>query len=170
MLKSEKRLKELAIKLNEIDNNIISSAIISLRNEDPFRGAINLLAEVFDRTDDNEIKGLIRNFMNDIKESAARDEVITEIKKPYKPETISMMVSSCWQSGLDYSGYAPDMVRLFLTGDYIISLECLTVIEESAHSISRKMKNELIKYLEDNKGLAANEKMTLLKELISILS
>lgn len=170
MIESEKRLKELAGKLNDKNKNIVRSAIISLRNEDPFPGAIRLLTEVFDKTDDINIKDLIRNFMNDIKESGARAEVINETKKAYKSETVGMLVTSCWQSGLDYSAYAPDLVMVFLKEDYIISLECLTVIKESIHNISRKKKNEMIEYLEENKGDTVNEKSALVNELISILS
>lgn len=170
MLKSEKRLKELAGKLNDKKSITIISAIKSLRNEDPFAGAINLLVEVFDKTDDTEIKSLIRNFMNDMKEPGGRVEIIAEIKKAHKPETIGMLVSSCWQSGLDYAQYAPEFVKAFLSGNYVISLECLTVIEESVNNIPAKKKTELLKHLEDNEGIAPGEKRLLLKELISILS
>jgi len=170
MIELEKKLKELAGKLNNKNKNVVRSAIISLRHEDPFAGAIRLLIEVFNKTDDIYIKDLIRNFMNDLKESDARPEVIAEIKKSYKSETAGMLVSSCWQSGLDYSAYTPELVMIFLNGDYVVSLECLTVIEESLSYIPRKKKNEMIAYLEKNKGDAMNEKSVLVNELISILS
>ena len=169
MKESGKKLKELAAKLNDKNTNVISSVIISLREEEPFYGAIRILTEVFDRSDDLTVKGLIRNFMNDIKESGTRPEIISEIRKSYKPETICMLVSSCWQSGLDYSQYAEDMMKVFLSGDYMVSLECLTVIEESLHNIPEKMKNEMITYLEQNKGKINNERHALVNELISIL-
>jgi hypothetical protein len=169
MRESEKKLKELAAKLSDKNINVVSSAIISLREEEPFYGAIRILTEVYDKTDDPTIKGLIRSFMNDIKESGARPEIITEIRKSHKPETICMLVSSCWQSGLDYSQFAADLMKVFLNGDYMVSLECLTVIEESLHNIPGKMKNEMTIYLEQNKGNIINEKRELVNELISIL-
>jgi hypothetical protein len=46
--------------------------------------------------------------MNDIKDKELCDEIIAEIKKPRKSSTVSMLVSSCWQSGLDYSAYSRD--------------------------------------------------------------
>jgi hypothetical protein len=169
-MESEKRLKELADKLKNKDKNVVNSAILSLRNDDPFTGAIRLLTEEFDKTDDIGLKDLIRNFMNDIKESFARVEVIGEIKKDYKAETIGMLVSSCWQSGLDYSEFAPDLLRVFLIGDYLVSLECLTVIEECAHNISRKTKNEMLADLEQSTGKKFKEKSALIDELRSILT
>lgn len=170
MIESEKRLKELTAKLNEKNKNIVSSAIISLRNEEPFSGAIRLLTELFDKTDDNNIKELIRNFMNDIKESGTRAEVINEIKKAYKAETVGMLVSSCWQSGLDYSEFASDLLMVFLKGDFLISLECLTVIEESIHNFSGKNKDGMIEYLKNNMSDKINEKGALINELISFLN
>ena len=44
--------------------------------------------------------------MNDLKDQSVSKEIITEIRKPFKPSTIRMLVSSCWQSGLDYSEYS----------------------------------------------------------------
>jgi hypothetical protein len=170
MIESEKRVKELAAKLHDKNKNIVSSAIISLRNEVPFSGAIRLLTELFDKTDDVNIKDLIRTFMNDIKESGIRSEVIKEINKSYKAETAGMLVSSCWQSGLDYSEFAPDLLKIFLKGDYLVSLECLTVIEESIINLSRKNKDDMIKYLNNNMNNKVGEKSALINELISLLS
>ena len=48
-----------------------------------------------------------------IKDQSVSSEIITEIRKPFKQATISMLVASCWQSGLDYSEYSADMVDSF---------------------------------------------------------
>ena len=75
-------------------------------------------------------------------------EIITEIRKPFKQSTISMLVSSCWQSGLDYSEYSADMAEVFLRSDYVTALECLTVIEESVHELSLAKRNEIINIID----------------------
>lgn len=170
MTESEKRLKELADKLKNKDKNVVSSVILSLRNQYPFKGAIHLLTETFDKTDDIDLKDLIKNFMNDIKELFVRAELIGEIKKDYKAETIAMLVSSCWQSGLDYSEFVPDLLMIFLNGDYLVSLECLTVIEACAHNISGKIKNDMLADLEASTGKKFKEKSALINELKAILA
>ena len=78
--------------------------------------------------------------MNDLKDQTACEEVIKEIRKQWKADTISMLVSSCWQSGLNYSDYSLDLAKVFLKGDYVTAIECLTVIEESVHELSRPKK------------------------------
>ena len=170
MIESPKKLLELQGKLITGNEKIVSAAIVSLRNEDPFKGAIGLLASLFDSTNDLIIKDLVHSFMSDIKEPGARTEVVAEANKSYKPETICMLVSTCWQSGLDYSEFAGDFAKIFFTGDYMTALECFTVIEESAGNIALSKKTEIIEFLEkNNKGLSV-EKGVLLNALITALN
>jgi hypothetical protein len=107
--------------------------------------------------------------MNDLKDQAACREVIEEIRKEWKADTISMLVSSCWQSGLDYAEYSMDLANVFLKGDYVTAIECLTVIEENVEELSTEKKAELKSLIKDNPFSRGNEKSTLTNELIAIL-
>jgi hypothetical protein len=169
MIKSEKKNKELADILNKDNNIVIAQAIELLRKEKPFEGAIGLLTAFYNKTDDFSVRKSIAGFMNDLKDQSACKEVIEQISKKWKSDTISMLVSSCWQSGLNYSEYSLDLVRIFLDGDYVTAIECLTVIEESAHTMSESDKNEIIKILEESPVTQITEKQSLTLELISIL-
>ena len=169
MIKSEKKLKELTIILGEKNQIIISEAIKSLRDEQPFEGAIGLLVSYYDKAEDLSIRRSIEGFLNDLKDISVRPEVIAEIKKPWKASTISMVVSSCWQSGMDYSDYLADLAYVFLEGDYSTAVECLTVIEESVQNSNRSKKDEIIRTVENNPVTTINEKTALTLELISIL-
>ncbi|MDQ1332943.1 MAG: hypothetical protein QG576_978 [Bacteroidota bacterium] len=169
VIKSEKRLKELSAILRRTNNTDVSNGIRSLREEEPFEGAIGLLVSFYDGSEEKIILKTIEDFFNDIKDQSSRIEVITEIRKPWKANTISMLVASCWQSGLDYSDYLTDMARTFLKGDYATAIECMTVIEGSVVNISRERKDELIKIIEDSPLAGVNEKSALALELLSIL-
>jgi len=169
MIKSEKKLKELAAILGKKNVILISEAIKSLRDEQPYEGAIGLLVSYYDKAEDLSIRRTIEGFLNDLKDKSIRPEVIAEIKKPWKASTISMVVSSCWQSGMDYSDYLGDLARVFLEGDYSTAVECLTVIEESVHNSDRSKKDEIIRAVENNPVTTVDEKTALTLELISIL-
>jgi hypothetical protein len=80
-----------------------------------------------------------------------------------------MLISSCWQSGLDYSEYLDDLVDIFLASDFPVALECLTVIEESTGNAGNARKKDLIRYIEDYPAQPENEKAGLTSELIYIL-
>ena len=169
MIKSENKVKELIEVLNNDENIVITEAIELLRQEKPFEGAIGLLTSFYDKTNDMQVRKSIAGFMNDLKDQSACIEVINEIRKEWKPDTVSMLVSSCWQSGLNYSDYSIDLAKVFLQGDYVTAIECLTVIEESVHELSKKKRNEVKKLIEENPFPLLNEKSTLTLELISIL-
>jgi predicted DNA-binding protein len=168
MIKSDRKIKELSMLLNQKDNLAISAGIELLREDEPFEGAIGLLVSHYDKTEDQQVRKTIENFLNDLKDQSVSSEVITEIRKPFREETINMLVASCWQSGLDYSAYSHDFVDVFLNSDYMTALECLTVMESSVHEISHKERQELIGIIEDF-GKMEKEKGKLTGELISVL-
>ena len=169
MIKSGKKLKELDSALSGKNNNVITDAIKSLRDEEPYEGAIGLLASLYDEADDHSILRIIEDFFNDIKDHSVRSEIIAEIRKPWKTDTISMLVSSCWQSGLDYSDYLADLAEIYVTSDYATAIECMTAISESAPKSSRNNKDKIIRIVRDNPLSYAHEKDNLTHELISIL-
>jgi hypothetical protein len=170
MIKSDKKIRELSEILNKDNNIVITITIEQLRLEKPFEGAIGMLTAFYDKCDDFSVRKTISGFMNDLKDQSVCQEVIKEIRKGWKSDTISMLVSSCWQSGLNYSKYSLDLAKVFLAGDYVTAIECLTVIEESVHELTKEQRDKVIKLVEENPFPKANEKTTLTSELLSILN
>ena len=169
MIKSEKKRKELALLLEKNNYTLISEAISVLRNDQPFEGAIGLLVAFYNKTEDPDLKKTIKEFMNDLKDPSVCIEVMDEIKKQLKDDTISMLVSSCWQSGLNYSEYSLDLADIYLKGDYLTAIECLTVIEESINYLSSGRRDEIIKLIKESPLSFTNEKEALNRELLAIL-
>jgi hypothetical protein len=170
MIRSEKKLKDLAGKLKNSNPATVIDTISMLRNTDPFSGAIVLLAETYDNSDNHAVKKEIRDFFNDLKESSAREEIITGINSNYKQSTIAMLVSSCWQSGLDYSLYLSDFARVFNKGDYATAIECFTVIEEFSGQLTRENRDEILVILDEKEAVSSPEKSVLRRQLYSIVS
>jgi len=169
MISSENKRKELEHILNKENFVKITEAIKQLRDESPFGGAIGLLVSYYDGSDNSSIKRLIKDFLNDLKDQSSCGEVVTEIKKDIKPETRRMLVSSCWQSGLNYAGYSDYFADLFVSGDYMTAIECFTVIESSVENISQDEKNVIIKIIREGSQTEISEKKALALELISVL-
>ena len=169
MIRSEKKLKGFAEILKKDNTLLIVEAIELLRLEKPFEGVVGLLTAFYDQSDDFSVRKTISGFLNDLKDQSVCEEIIIEIRKKWKADTISMLVSSCWQSGLNYSQYSLDLAKIFLKGDYVTAIECLTVIEESVDELSSARKSEIIKILDESPVSEINEKKGLTLELISIL-
>jgi hypothetical protein len=170
MIISEKKLKELELVLIRGNDLKVTESIKSLRKEIPFKGAISLLASFYDRSNDAGIRKMIKEFLNDLKDKSAREEVIDCIRKRNSAETRKMLISSCWQSGLDYSGYSAVFAHYFLEEDYSTAVECFSVIESSVNKISRSQKDELIKMIRQKSGNEVRDKHSLTLELISLLT
>jgi hypothetical protein len=169
MIRSAEKLRKLTAILDKDNNEQITEALNQLREEKPFEGAIFLLTSFYNNTNDNPIRKIISGFMNDLKDQSATEEVIIEIRKQWKPETISMLISSCWQSGLNYSGYSADLAKAFVNGDYVTAIECLTVIQESIDELSREKKDEILRIIEENPLSPTDDKTALVAELLSML-
>ena len=169
MISPQNKRKELEHILNDENFVKITESIKVLRDETPFRGAIELLVEFYSKTDNSSVKRQITEFLNDLKDQPSCEEVIQELKKELKPETLRMLVSSCWQSGLNYSAYSPVFADLFLTGDYLTAIECFTVIESSVEDLTRPEKDSLIELIRKGSSGNIGEKRALALELISVL-
>jgi len=169
MTRPENKRKELEHILSSENFVRIAAAIKMLRDETPFGGAIGLLVAFYNKSDNSSLRKLIKDFLNDLKDQSSCGEVVAEIKKDIKSDTLTMLVSSCWQSGLDYAGWSADFADLFLSGDYMTAIECFTVIESSVHNMTRAKKNEIIKIIREGSQSDITEKTTLAHELISVL-
>jgi hypothetical protein len=169
MTSPQNKRKELEHILSGENFVKITGSIKVLRDETPFSGAIGLLVAFYSETDNSSIKRLIREFLNDLKDQSSCEEVISELKRGLKPETLRMLVSSCWQSGLNYSAYSAVFADLFLVGDYVTAIECFTVIESSVENLTRQEKDSIIKQIREGSSGNIGEKRVLALELISVL-
>jgi len=169
MLKSEKKLAELNKILINGKYNEIHDRISMLRTEEPFEGAIKLLAGFYGETSDDALKLIISDFFNDMKERSGRAEVIESLTSSGDPASKAMLASSCWQSGLDYSEFAVSLADAFMAGDYIISLECFTVLDTCAASISDSDRAGIIYRLQQEIMGYDAPKQELARELIILL-
>lgn len=169
MIKSEKRIKELVVILDNQDDAKIALAIAELRDSEPFEGAVKPLAGCYDRSSSQSIRKAIEEFMNDLKDPELRSEIVAEIRKDHKPATTRMLVSSCWQSGMDYSPFLNDFAETFLNSDYATAIECFTVIEEALPSTEKAEKENIISLLKNNPFPESDSRNMLSMQLISVL-
>jgi hypothetical protein len=170
MIRSEKKLKQLNLILAKESPSEVMKAIRDLRSDQPFDGAIALLISYYDKSKNTSIRKLISEFMNDIKEQSASREIVEEIKKDILTDTKRMLISSCWQSGLDYSAFTDVFAGIFIsTEDYMTALECFSVIEQSVSRMAKKDKQDILMMISDETLVLLNDKSALRKELVSIL-
>jgi len=169
MIKNTTRLNELARIFQSTDPVLIAELVTSLRDEEPFEGAIALLAELYAKTNDKKLKHTIEEFMNDIRDPDARGEIISEILKDHNDETNSMLVASCWQSGMNYSEHLTVFAGVFLAGSYATAVECMTLIGEAVHECTDEQLRETFNMINNSPSAMTHEKYPLTNELLSML-
>ena len=122
----------------------------------------------------SEKNALILEFLACLKDRKARSVMMDLIQQTELKEYQQLLLSTIWNSPLDYTDYLEVFVDLALKGDFIITLECLTIIENLDGPFSEKSVMEaqvlLGAYAESNpdknsqKGMLISEIALLIKD------
>lgn len=91
--------------------------------------AIPALIKMMEKVDSEDIQNAIANLLFDIKDPGIIPYIIEAIGNPGLQKFQRILVSSCWESGVDYSKYVRFFAELATKADYLTTIECLTVIE-----------------------------------------
>jgi hypothetical protein len=126
-----------------------------------------------------EKNALILEFLACLKDRKARSVMMDLIQQTELKEYQQLLLSTIWNSPLDYTDYLEIFVDLALKGDFIITLECLTIIENLDGPFSEKSVMEaqvlLGAYAESNpdknsqKGMLISEIALLIKDFQRIV-
>lgn len=87
------------------------------------------LVELFERDDDPEVRKRVTNLLIDIHDSRLAPELMRAIGHARSQECLSMLLTVCWSSPVDFSPYLPQFIDIALRGDFMTAFEALTVIE-----------------------------------------
>ena len=126
-----------------------------------------------------EKNALILEFLACLKDRKARSVMMDLIQQTELKEYQQLLLSTIWNSPLDYTDYLEVFVDLALKGDFIITLECLTIIENLDGPFSEKsvMESQVLlgAYAESNpdknsqKGMLISEIALLIKDFQRIV-
>ena len=169
MEKSRKKIN--AVLLNKLWSDDAQKVLSALR-ELRMAGHCEYLPELLkllNETQNEEIKKELAIFLCDIRDKGCIPHIIDSLNDDQFQHVKNIIVSSCWQSRLNYSNHIDTFIQIFIKEDYLTALEAFTVIEESLPDIpDEKIKEyrfRLISAIED----ISREKKSLLKELINLM-
>jgi hypothetical protein len=100
-------------KLREIGDESVIPAIVKILVNHPLE----------------EVKNAASHFLFDLKDAKALPTLIREIQNPDNKDFQRILVAACWESSINCSAFLPFFVDLAIISDYMVCLECLTVIE-----------------------------------------
>ncbi|MBA7534886.1 hypothetical protein ES705_27136 [subsurface metagenome] len=168
--KAEKRF---IIKTTESLASKNEEEVLSKLNELMSTGKVSILPfilDLLDQSSSDKVKREVILFMSNLKNQKCAPVIIDYILKNKSKEYIYQVISSCWQSRLDYSKHLKAFVSCFIAGDYQIALESFTVIEEMLWRSEQTEISECRKTLISNLSKIDTRKKLLYDELINVLS
>lgn len=148
---------------NKTQKNKLNQLVLDLRSDSlsKITGAITEIAKygdvsiipillfVLKNNQDIGIQKQIKELLSDIQISEATEVFIEELKKEENPNDIKIILGILWNSKLDFSYYLADFVEIAMDGDYLIALDCLTVIENMVGPFSESQLLEAQLYLKE---------------------
>jgi hypothetical protein len=170
--KPNKKVVELLKKLDSKEPKDIISAIKSLKVSGD-KTVIEPLVNLYSTTQNNAIKTEISDLLNTLKSTETPQEVIKCLSNPKYDDARTMLLSSIWNSNLDYTLYLDEIVKAATRGDMMDAMECLTIIENMEGTLDeQKIMDPLIdlkSFLVENMG-DNSQKTQLLKEVAQVLT
>lgn len=172
--KNEKDLKAKEAEKKQISilRSGNTAAIIETIDEIREKGTITILPEIFELmldTEDDEVMEACTSLLNDLKSEHATSFLLSALKNQRYRPIRAVLVSSCWQSGLDYHEEVPLFTKFLLREDYATAIEAFTVIENSIGDLSDEEIVQLTSALNTGLHEASDNKKKLIREMIAVV-
>ncbi len=90
---------------------------------------IEPLIQSLDVQTDEKCVSEIIEFLSSLKSTKAVKTVMDCLRNPQYAHQQIKILSTIWNSPLDYSAHLAEFIALALKGDFLVTLECLTILE-----------------------------------------
>jgi hypothetical protein len=171
MATENKKLQAILLDLNSGDDARKINAVRELKVHGDESAILPILNILKDAPAD-ELRREIIETLNSLKLSSAPKAMIGALFNPDYRKLRPVILTSIWNSGLDYSDFVPEIVQAATEGDLVEVLECITIIENLDGDLLEApfLEGQLIvkEYLSQNKS-ETSQRMDLLRELDALL-
>ena len=129
---TQKQRKLKIVKLlNDVESGIyskVTTALDSLQVYGDDSIIEPLIASIDSQTDEKCVSEIIE-FLSSLKSSSSIETVMQCLKNPKFDHLKIQILSTIWNSPLDYSNYLSEFIELAVKSDFLVTLECLTILE-----------------------------------------
>lgn len=149
-----------------------TSAIIDTIQEIREKGSITILPELFDLllgSENDEIIKSCSSLLNDLKNKESVQYLVKALKDEKYEPVRHILVSACWQNGLDYHEEFQLFTEIVLNDNYAAAIEAFTVIESILGDLTDRDILFLTEKLNRGIELAKEDKRALIRELLSVV-
>jgi len=162
------RKKEIEILLQSIHLEVVLDTLDLIKKEGNVE-LIGPMVNLMNETDNQEVINAVAEVLRNIKDSNAVPKLLEALENPNSFGNRSVLVAACWESGLNFDEHLSFFVDLAIRDNYLVCLECLTLIENMGNEISeRELLTNLAK-IKQNIEPGEDKKDELLVALAAVL-
>jgi len=166
---SEKIDKKIKENLFSTQNGVVLTAINSIK-EKGNKFYIPLLFDLLNTNPAKEIADEINKLISTVKEKETTESFIEAVTdKKYKPIR-KLILTACWQNGLDFSNYLPVFVDIIINDDWENAFEAFTIIDNFEFLPEQKIVKKAILKIEAAMENANEQKAYFMNEILAKLT
>lgn len=140
--------KEILDQLISLDEAVVKKGLDKIRK----KGDHSFIGPLLHRLSSDEntmVQAMIIKLLQDLKDVPSMELLIDGLQEERLDSLRPQLLEAVWQSGLDISHKLDDIVDISLKGDYMVCLECLTIIENMEPGIDNDVLVRNIKKMKD---------------------
>jgi hypothetical protein len=138
--------QKLFADLNSLDAQKVDGAIAVIKHKGNGSMLPHLLL-ILSQTENEHTVNALSQLLFDLKDAEALNVMIDHLGDERLSNIRVQMLAACWQSGLDTSHRLPDLLNVALEGDYMETLEVLTIIENwDGFADSSLLESEIVRF------------------------
>ena len=127
MSTQQRVINQLKEDLSSSNDSVITKALTKTRAKGNEQ-LLDPLIELYTKTENQKIKEEIKNIFSELKNKDILDFLLPQLIKGSN-EVKELILFSIWSSGIDMTDYIPELIEASCSGDYMVILEALTVLE-----------------------------------------
>jgi len=132
-------------------------------------GILPLLFQTIKDNSHSKISTEIFKLLGQLKDKKCIPYIIDEIQSEGSVDYKTALLTSCWQSGLDYSEHIGVFTEQFIEGNFKVSFEAFTVIEEWIYNAKQENIKKCLSNLKHNISSISEDKKLLYIDLVKLL-
>ncbi|MCQ2606511.1 MAG: hypothetical protein MJ204_08250 [Bacteroidales bacterium] len=152
------------------DNESLIHDTISYIHENGSVKMMSLLFNLLAKTTSDSLKKDVYNCLVDTKNPDAVAVFISALQNPNLISEKKEILATMWQTNMDFSKHAGQLVDILLNDTYETAIEAFTVLEVCSENIDDSQKQSLISVLTEGAQKDKSEKATLLQEAARLLT
>jgi hypothetical protein len=163
----QQKLNQLLLDLNSGLESKYNAAIHELASIGD-SSVVFPLYSVFKQNLGSNLQKQVSKLFSDIQIPEASELFIQVIKNEEDSAVLKMFLPILWESKLDFSDYLAEFVEISVSGDYLIALDCLTIMENMPGPFSESQLLEAQLHLKEfleNKNENDERKMQIISEI-----